>query len=586
METERPSPRYSTIDLWRPADILDAMLEGQFAAVAAVHAARPALERAALAVEERLRGGGRLVYAGAGTSGRLAVQDGAELMPTFGWPGSRLVLLMAGGRDALLRAVEGAEDEAEEAAALVEQHAIAERDALIAVAASGTTPFTVGCLREAASRGALTVGIANNPNTPILDESDHPVRLDTGAEPIAGSTRMKAGTAQRVALTLLSSLVMIRLGHVYQGLMVDVQATNSKLVRRSERMLAQLTGRGADSVREALREADGSVKLALLLLEGIGIDEARAALDRGGGDLRAAKELVESGRNQEEAGMSMAIRNRLALALLLPGILLAVPAGAAEPWFKLPDNVARRPASLDPDILKQQVLLDRAGFSPGVIDGRKGENVEHARHAFQKENGLKVGTLDQETRNKLTRDIRRRGVAGVHDPERGRCRTVCRQDPPENRGKGETRPPRLSKPERGARRKIPHERGVACGAEPGQGFRQGRNNDNRRRRQRNARQSKARVARLVEREQRIEPAAARERQAGPGQEGRPRRRRYEGKSRPRLRLRQPADRLLSGFPRQQGAPGAERARIRSRGSRSSRAIPSTRNTNGSKPTGR
>ncbi len=122
METERPSPRYSTIDLWRPADILDAMLEGQFAAVAAVHAARPALERAALAVEERLRGGGRLVYAGAGTSGRLAVQDGAELMPTFGWPGSRLVLLMAGGRDALLRAVEGAEDEAEEAAALVERH--------------------------------------------------------------------------------------------------------------------------------------------------------------------------------------------------------------------------------------------------------------------------------------------------------------------------------------------------------------------------------------------------------------------------------------------------------------------------------
>ena len=110
---------------------------------------------------------------------------------------------------------------------------------------------------------------------------------------------MKAGTAQRVALTLLSSLVMIRLGRVYQGLMVDVQATNSKLVRRSETMLAQLTGRGRDSVREALREADGSVKLALLLLEGVGLDEARAALDRGGGDLRAAKELVESGRNRK-----------------------------------------------------------------------------------------------------------------------------------------------------------------------------------------------------------------------------------------------------------------------------------------------
>lgn len=300
METERPSPRYSTIDLWRPAEILDAMIEGQFAAVAAVHAARPALERAALAIEERLRGGGRLVYAGAGTSGRLAVQDGAELMPTFGWPPERLVLLMAGGRDAPVRAVEGAEDEAEEAAALVRRHAIGGRDALIAVAASGTTPFTVACLREAGTRGALTVGIANNPNTPILDESEHPIRLDTGAEPIAGSTRMKAGTAQQVALTLLSSLVMIRLGRVYEGLMVDVQASNTKLVRRSEAILAQLTGHGRDRVREALRQADGSVKLALLLLEGGGIEEARAALDQSGGDLRAAKRLIEARRNSKK----------------------------------------------------------------------------------------------------------------------------------------------------------------------------------------------------------------------------------------------------------------------------------------------
>src|SRR5205085_10598209 len=206
------------------------------------------------------------------TSGRLAVQDGAELMPTFSWPAERLLLLMAGGDNALLRAVEGAEDTADEAAALIYQHRIGDKDALIAVAASGTTPFTLACLREAGARGALTVGIANNPDTPLLNETDHPVCLDTGAEPIAGSTRMKAGTAQRVALTLLSSLVMIRLGRVYQGLMVDVQATNSKLVRRSERMLAQLTGRGTDSVREALREADGSVKLALLLLDGVGLD--------------------------------------------------------------------------------------------------------------------------------------------------------------------------------------------------------------------------------------------------------------------------------------------------------------------------
>src|SRR5262245_49358504 len=137
MDTERQSPRYSDIDVWEPSDILDGMIEGQFAAVAAVRAARPSIERAALAIEERMRSGGRLIYAGAGTSGRLAVQDGAELMPTFNWPQDRLLLLLAGGDEALLRAVEGAEDETAQAAELVQQHAIEKSDVLIAVAASG-----------------------------------------------------------------------------------------------------------------------------------------------------------------------------------------------------------------------------------------------------------------------------------------------------------------------------------------------------------------------------------------------------------------------------------------------------------------
>src|SRR5947208_8766481 len=153
MSTEHPSPRYSGLDVWEPADILDAMIEGQFAAVAAVRAVRPAIERAALAVEARLRDGGRLIYAGAGTSGRLAVQDGAELIPTFSWPQDRLLLLMAGGKDALLQSVEGAEDEVEHAVRLVRQHGISAKDVLIAVAASGTTPFTVACQREAKQRG-------------------------------------------------------------------------------------------------------------------------------------------------------------------------------------------------------------------------------------------------------------------------------------------------------------------------------------------------------------------------------------------------------------------------------------------------
>jgi len=258
-----------------------------------VRTARPELERAALAMEARLHHGGRLVYAGAGTSGRLAVQDGAELMPTFSWPEDRLLLLMAGGKDALLQSVEGAEDEVEHAVRLVRQHDIGSADVLIGVAASGTTPFTLACLREAKGRGALTIGIANNPGTPILEDAEHPIWLDTGPEPIAGSTRMKAGTAQRIALNLLSSLLMILLGRVYDGLMVDVQAVNQKLKRRSEDMLLQISGRTRDEVREALAQAQGSVKLAVMLLHGCESDEAAALLDRAGGQLRAALELMQ-----------------------------------------------------------------------------------------------------------------------------------------------------------------------------------------------------------------------------------------------------------------------------------------------------
>jgi N-acetylmuramic acid 6-phosphate etherase len=297
MDTERLSPRYSGIDVWEPTDVLDAMIDGQFAAVAAVRAARPELARAALAVETRLRNGGRLVYAGAGTSGRLAVQDGAELMPTFGWPRDRLLLFIAGGEEAMVRAKEGAEDEIGQAIDLVRRHNIAAKDVLIAVAASGTTPFTLACLREARRRDALTLGIANNAGTPLLKEAEHPIYLETGPEPIAGSTRMNAGTAQRIALSLLSSLVMIRLGKVYAGLMVDVQASNSKLVERRENMLLHLTGRSSEDVRDALRRADGSVKVAMLLLKGCELDEAERVLDSAGGQLRAALALFAQGRS-------------------------------------------------------------------------------------------------------------------------------------------------------------------------------------------------------------------------------------------------------------------------------------------------
>jgi N-acetylmuramic acid 6-phosphate etherase len=266
LETERASPRYSDIDLWEPADILDALIESQMTAVAAVRPALAAIEQAASAMQPRLAGAGRIIYAGAGTSGRLAVQDGAELIPTFNWPQDRLLLLMAGGKDALLRSAEGAEDEIDQAARLIRQHAVGPADILIAVAASGTTPFTLACLREAKRRGALAIGIANNRSAPLLAEADCPIWLDTGPEPIAGSTRMKAGTAQRVALNLLSTLVMIRLGRVHKGLMVDMQAINAKLVGRSENILRRLSGRNSEDVRDALRAANGNVKTAMLIL--------------------------------------------------------------------------------------------------------------------------------------------------------------------------------------------------------------------------------------------------------------------------------------------------------------------------------
>jgi len=294
MTTERASPRYAGIDVWEPADILESFIEGQFAAVAAVRAALPEIEAAAIAMQKRLRERGRLVYAGAGTSGRMGVQDGAELIPTFSWPDDRLLLLIAGGKDALLQSVEGAEDEVEHAVALVTRHEINAADVLIAVAASGTTPFTMTCLREARKRGALTVGIANNRDTPILHESHHAILLNTGSEPIAGSTRMKAGTAQKIALNLLSSLLMILLGRVYQGLMVDVRALNKKLVRRSEDMLMQLTGRSRDEARAALDRANGSVKVAVLLLHGCDPDRAADLLDRAAGQLGKALELLKA----------------------------------------------------------------------------------------------------------------------------------------------------------------------------------------------------------------------------------------------------------------------------------------------------
>lgn len=297
MSTEKFSPRYRDLDAWNPDEILGALLDSQFCAVAAVNAALNPLERACVGIAERLRQGGRIVYVGAGTSGRIAVQDGAELPPTFDWPRDRVVFIVAGGIGALVQSVEGAEDSRADAIAAIEADDIGPDDSVIGLAASGTTPFTVAAIQAARQRGALTVAIANNADSPLLHAADYPVLLDTGPEVLAGSTRLKAGTAQKIALNLISTTVMIQLGRVYDGMMVDMIAANEKLRRRAERMLMRLTDAPPDQIEAALAAANGKVKLARLLLEGLRISEAQALLDAHDGHLRPALAAV-SGRKK------------------------------------------------------------------------------------------------------------------------------------------------------------------------------------------------------------------------------------------------------------------------------------------------
>ena len=285
--TETISMRYRDLDAWDSHTALQAMWEGQLAAVAAVQAALPALAAAADAAALRLAVGGRLVYAGAGTSGRIGVQDGAELPPTFDWPQERLVLLMAGGDAAFTRSIENAEDDRAAALRALAQHDVGPMDVVSGIAARGSTPFTLACVQDGRARGALTIAVANSAGA-LLAAAEHSILAETGTEVIAGSTRMKAGTAQKVILNLLSSQIMVLLGRVHEGLMVDMQARNEKLRRRAERMLAHLTGAGDDAIRTALTEAGGSVKLAVLVLRGLDAVAARAVLAQAGNNLRRA----------------------------------------------------------------------------------------------------------------------------------------------------------------------------------------------------------------------------------------------------------------------------------------------------------
>ena len=288
MRTEDLSPRYEGLDAWSSLEAVNAMYEGQLSAVAAVREALPAIVRAGEAAALRLAEGGRLIYAGAGTSGRIGVQDGAELSPTFDWPEDRVVFAIAGGERALRQSSENAEDDREAARRTLEHHAIGTLDVVIGVAASGTTPYTVQFVQAARERAALTIAIANNAATPLLTAAEHPILIVTGPEVLAGSTRMKAGTSQKVVLNLLSTLTMIRLGRVFHGQMVEMRARNAKLARRAIAMVKHLARCDDQTAKNALTTAGGDLKLAILVARGIDVETGRALLSRSSGHLRAA----------------------------------------------------------------------------------------------------------------------------------------------------------------------------------------------------------------------------------------------------------------------------------------------------------
>jgi N-acetylmuramic acid 6-phosphate etherase len=286
MRTEDASPRYQDLDAWSSLEAVQAMFEGQLSAVAAVRAALPDIAKAGEAAAARLTGGGRLVYVGAGTSGRIGVQDGAELSPTFDWPEERVAFAIAGGERALHTSAESAEDDSDAARRALTHFAVGPGEVVIGLSASGATPYTTTFVQGARDRGALTISIANNPGTALLASAEHPILVDTGPEIPAGSTRMKAGTAQKVVLNLLSTLVMIRLGRVYRGQMIDMRTSNAKLAGRATKMVSHLAHCDDEAAKSAIDAADGDLKLAVLLAQGMDLDTAKTLIQRAGGQLR------------------------------------------------------------------------------------------------------------------------------------------------------------------------------------------------------------------------------------------------------------------------------------------------------------
>ncbi|WP_432045178.1 N-acetylmuramic acid 6-phosphate etherase [Streptomyces asiaticus] len=287
--TEARNERTTELDRMPVSELLSVMNAEDQTVALAVRDALPQIEAAVEAVAESLRRGGRLIYLGAGTSGRIGLLDAVECPPTFGTSPDQVVGLLSGGPGAFVMAVEGAEDEPARAVDDLEKVGVNDRDTVVGLAASGRTPYVVGGLKHAAAQGAVTVSVACNRDTVVSRYADIPIEVPTGPEVLTGSTRLKGGTAEKMVCNMLSTASMVRVGKVYGNLMVDVRASNEKLVDRARRIVVEATGTDDDTAAEALRAADGHAKTAIvMLLARCTAEEAARRLNLAHGDTRTA----------------------------------------------------------------------------------------------------------------------------------------------------------------------------------------------------------------------------------------------------------------------------------------------------------
>jgi N-acetylmuramic acid 6-phosphate etherase len=299
--TERRNPRSRSLDRLPTAALLKLINREDRLVAGAVARELASIARAVELVAKSIEQGGRLIYVGAGTSGRLAALDAAECPPTFGVPSRLVQAVVAGGRRALTRAAEGVEDSASQGAGDLGARKIGPRDIVMGVTASGGTPYVLGALRFARKRGAATVLLTSNRNSPATRLADITIAPHSGPEVIAGSTRMKAGTAQKLILNMLSTAVMIRLGRVYNNWMVDLGMTNAKLRGRGLQILQEAAGVSAPEAKRALARS-GSIRVALVMLNaGISASEARRSLRRSGGNLWQALAVHPAGKGRKRA---------------------------------------------------------------------------------------------------------------------------------------------------------------------------------------------------------------------------------------------------------------------------------------------